>query len=196
MTAPVPIHTTDPAAWLDEYGGRLFACALRHVRRHDLAEDLVQETLLAALESADRFEGRSRESTWLIGIMRHKIADHFRRTRRGDEAEDDRTLADWVERRFSSSGKWSSEPLAWPAAAGGDEVDPDLRAALSQCLDRLPTRVSETLLLAERQALTSEMIGRVMSMTATNVGVVLHRARLALRDCLERSWLGGGGDSR
>jgi RNA polymerase sigma factor (sigma-70 family) len=74
--------TTDPTTWVDAYGDRLFRYALSRVRDAGSAEDLVQETLLAALKSRERFKGDSSELTWMTGILRNKIFEFYRRQAR------------------------------------------------------------------------------------------------------------------
>ena len=96
-----------PEDWLDEHGDVLFAFALARVGRRDVAEDLVQETLLAAIEAQARFEGRSSERTWLVGILKRRASAWKRRQRFTSEEG----LARLVEAQFSRRGKWiSSRP--------------------------------------------------------------------------------------
>lgn len=72
--------TADPEHWLDAHGDALFRFALRRVQNESTAEDLVQETLLAAWSALERRSGESSERTWLVGILKHKIVDHSTRS--------------------------------------------------------------------------------------------------------------------
>jgi RNA polymerase sigma-70 factor (ECF subfamily) len=74
--------TLNPARWLDEYGNYLFRYALMRVRDSAIAEDILQETLLAAFSSSQSHAGLSSERSWLVGIMKHKVVDYFRQVGR------------------------------------------------------------------------------------------------------------------
>ena len=73
---------SDPEQWLDQHGDALYAFALLRVQQPAVAEDLVQDTLLAAFSGRERFGGGAQERTWLIGILKHKIIDHLRKSGR------------------------------------------------------------------------------------------------------------------
>lgn len=183
-----------PAGWVDAHGDALYRYALIRVRDEHRAEELVQETFLAALQSFDRFSGGSSVRTWLIGILKHKILDLFRREAREtcfDEADpppDD--YAELSEDSFSGDGHWSSRLAEWG--------DPDAAleqgqfwAALQYCLDRLPPRLARLFVLREVMEEGTEIICQDLSITPTNLWTMLYRARLGLRQCLERNWVGG-----
>ncbi|MCA9283565.1 MAG: sigma-70 family RNA polymerase sigma factor [Phycisphaerales bacterium] len=174
--------------WLDEHGAALYAYAMRRVRDAALAEDLLQETLLAAIADPDRFEGRSSVRTWLFGILRNKLLDHWRRAGRsleqtvaGLEAAE-RLTAEKVEELFTDSGSWRRFPRRLPASLAERE---EVLAGLQHCLDRLPPRMAETFLLRERHGMPVERLCQDYGTSATNMWQILHRARAALRDCLE-----------
>jgi len=95
------------ASWLDQHGDALFRYALMRGRQTSVAEDLVQETL-AALKAFDRFQGRGSERTWLIGILKHKMANHFRRSQHEAPAQ---SSSDWFAEAefFEASGEWNSD---------------------------------------------------------------------------------------
>jgi RNA polymerase sigma-70 factor (ECF subfamily) len=182
----------NPETWLDEHGDVLFGYAMSRVRDAHTAEELVQETLVAAIAGRDAFAGRSAVQTWLVGILRHKILQHFRRKDpRFTELEG--TLgAETTEAQFNKMGKWRTSPEPWggdPAAVPETE---EFRAVLQHCLGRLPARVAEAFLMAEQNQISGENLSKILQTTATNVYVMLHRARAALRQCLERNWFGKG----
>lgn len=176
---------TDPATWLDQYGDVLYGYALLRVRRQDLAEDLVQETLLAAIEARDRFEARSSERTWLVSILRRKIVDYFRRAQRiqlevvnrGEEAH----FFDAKGRRKFRVRKWRGDPQQTLERK-------EFWHTLEQCLSQLPRAVANTFVLKELDRLASEEICNELDITPSNLSVRLHRARLLLQQCLERHW--------
>lgn len=137
----------------------------------------MQETLLSALQS--RFDGRSSRRTWLISILRRRMVDRLRRT---DEGRAERMLDDAVKAMFDRGGTWAHRTRAWPAGGDLDE----LRAALVTCLDRLPVRSAEAFLLVEHDGVPVFEAAAMLGTTPGNVHVIMHRARLALRACLEQ----------
>jgi RNA polymerase sigma-70 factor, ECF subfamily len=177
-------------SWLDQHGDALFRYALPRVRDPAVAEDLVQETLLAALKAFDKFQGRGSERTWLIGIMKHKIADHFRRTQR----EVPVVLGDWfTEAEFfeGSNGEWSSEhaPAEWQSSPLQTIERSRFWKAFNDCLAHMPARTASAFTLREVDGLRSEAICELLGISVNNLCVMLHRARMHLRDCLEANWL-------
>jgi RNA polymerase sigma-70 factor (ECF subfamily) len=96
------IERVDPEAWVRRHADDLFRHALAMVRKHEVAEDLIQETFLAAWEGRDRFEGRSSERTWLLRILRNKIADYYRDKARNIQFEDMEVLAEFEAAQFRS----------------------------------------------------------------------------------------------
>ncbi len=180
----------DPSTWLAEHGDALFGYALKRVRDRSTAEDLVQETLLAALRPAQPFEGRSAVRTWLFGILRHKILDHWRLSGRFATGRDEE-LGQRSDDLFGSGGHWKRDRAPGVWAARGDERD-EIVVVLRQCLEKLPPRAAETFLLRERHGVSIEQISQDLGTNPTNVWQILSRARSALRQCLER---GGVSDS-
>lgn len=181
-TAAKKATRTDPATWVDRHGDTLYRYALARVHRPDVAEDLVQETLLAGLKSRDSFEGRSSEQTWLIGILKHKLVDHFRaRSREAPSAEPDRDETDTL---FDAKGQWRSAPKAWTTPEQSLKAQ-EFWAAMTRCLSALPPHLGAAFTLREIEGLKSEEVCKILEISATNLWVRLHRARLRLRQCLE-----------
>ncbi len=181
--APVIAPVDD--AWIRFHAGPLLAYALTRLRQRADAEDAVQETFVAALSALDRFRGESAERTWLIGILRHKIADRLRTAHRRTPLDEDETDHDTG--RWTASGKWREPPTPWPEPQQLLERD-ELADQLRGCLGALPVRQAQLLIrrLVDGEDLAT-MAGTV-GITANHCAVVLHRARLRLRDCLAR-WL-------
>lgn len=182
-----------PEHWLDEHGDALFGFAYLRLRDRDAAEDLVQETLLAAWRGRERFVGHSSERTWLIGILKHKLADHWRRRRRepqpaatpGPDGLDRELLGALFD--DTRRDHWRAPPSPWS--------DPD--AALEQrqfwqvfsaCVAALPPAQAQAFSLCELDGFKGEEACKAMGLAATNLWVMLHRARLRLRACLEKNW--------
>lgn len=183
----------DPARWVEQHGDYLFGYALLRVRDRAVAEDLVQDTLLAALRGRDRFDPSASERGWLTGILRHKITDHFRRRARETPLAEATSLPAELEERFDDLGLWRREPESGPADWGADAATlverREFMAALRQCLDKLPPRCADAFVLREMEDTPSAEIQTALDLTPANFWVLLHRARLQLRLCLERNWL-------
>jgi RNA polymerase sigma-70 factor, ECF subfamily len=178
--------------WLAEHGDYLYRYALARLRDPHLAEDAVQETLLAALQGSG-FAGKASARTWLTGILKHKIIDHFRRQQREtpletpDELADDATGADDY---FAEDGHWNEPPQSWGDPGSLLQQDQFLQT-LQECMDRLPKNLARIFLLREVEETDNEEICKELEISATNAWVMLYRARMGLRKCLEMNWLGG-----
>jgi RNA polymerase sigma-70 factor (ECF subfamily) len=184
---------SDPERWVDEHGDYLFKYAFIRLRDSQKAEDAVQETFLAALKGGKSFQGRSAEKSWLVGILKNKVYDHFRKASRetsftdlefyGDE-ESDRFVADGI-----GKGGWIHEegPQEWPNA--GESLDNELFwKAYRDCAGKLPKNVAAAFHLREVDGLESREVCATLGISENNLWVMLHRARMALRRCLETNW--------
>ncbi|UCD76004.1 MAG: sigma-70 family RNA polymerase sigma factor [Phycisphaerales bacterium] len=184
-------NSMNPEFWLEEHGDCLFAYAAARVRDESTAEDLVQETLLAALESWATFAGKSSVRTWLVGILKNKILQHYRKdARQGGEIPEDLDPA-VVEEQFNRLGKWKKSPAGWGRDPEKLPESDEFRRVLRDCLARLPGRVSEAFVLAEQHCLSTEKLCQILKASATNIYAMLYRARTALRTCLEHNWFRG-----
>lgn len=176
---------TDPEQWVAEYGDVLYRYALVRVRRPEVAADLVQETLLDAWRGRAAFAGRSATATWLVGILRHKILDHFRKSASASPTEP----ADAVEEQvFSRRGKWNAVPGPWPRDPTAELEQAEFWDIFRGCLDRLPETLAVAFVLREIDDADTDTICQILDITPTNLWARLHRARLQLRACLERRW--------
>lgn len=185
-----PQALSDPQTWLDNHGDSLYRYALSRTREPAVAEDLVQETLLAALRARERFAGESSERTWLVAILKNKIVDHFRRARREaplPETDEPDAVIDALFRE--SDHHWQSLAAAWrePDAALDDSR---FWQALARCLEELPARQAQAFTLTEFDGLSTDELCKALAITTSNVWVLLHRARLRLRECLQIQWFG------
>ena len=178
------------ARWVDDHGECLFRFALVRVRKPDVAEDLVQETFLAAVRGYEKFGGRSSERSWLCGILKHKIVDHFRKLGRETSFTDMEFLSDEFSDKFVSVGFWNHEkgPCDWKPEA--DEVmhRAEFWQTMRDCLAKLPQKVRDVFTMREMDDVPSKEICATLSISDSNLWVMLHRARMALRECLEINW--------
>jgi len=180
------------AAAIERERAYLLRYARLQLRDPALAEDAVQETLLAALEGAARFAGKSSLRTWLTGILKHKIIDHLRRAGREQPltgTDDDRSEAEAVDALFAADGHWREFPAQW---GNPDTALENSRfwVAFEECALRLPARTARVFMMREIMDMPTEEICKELDITATNCWVMLHRARLTLRECLELQWFG------
>jgi len=181
----------DFASQCNAHRGYLLRVATLQLRDSDLAEDIVQDTLLAALQGATGFSGRSSLKTWLTGILKHKIVDAIRRKSREPvfAALEDECQLDDLDALFDESGHWDNPPAEWG--------DPESSLSRQQffdivqfCLDRLPPNTARVFMMREVLELSSSEICKELTITSTNLWVILYRARVALRQCLEQNWFG------
>jgi len=181
---------TDPAEWVEVHGDALFRFALLRVRDRTLAEDLVQETLLAALRGRDRFSGRSTERTWLVGILKNKISDHFRRSAR-ESSRDGLLLREALgDNPFDGRGHWKTGPSDWGTDPAALARHAGFFEQLRRCLSELPGLQGGAFTLREVDGLGTQEICKLLEISETNLWVILHRARMRLRACLEANWFG------
>jgi RNA polymerase sigma-70 factor (ECF subfamily) len=184
----------DPGRWLDEHGDYLFKYAVFRLRDDNAAEDAVQETFLAALKAYRQFEGRGSERTWLVGILKHKVIDHFRRIGReapiGEEVDVGPEHREFFERTDEWNGHWNKDraPTEWHASPAELLERDDFWKVFGECLSPLPQRTASAFTMREVDGLKSEEICEILSVKANNLWVMLHRARLHLRNCLELNW--------
>lgn len=197
--AEAPIQMPDAGVWLDEHGDYLFKYAMFRLRDTSAAEDAVQETFLAALRAFERFEGRGSERTWLVGILKHKITDHFRRSAReapiGEEQDESFDHPEFF--RGSAvewTGHWEVDhaPSEWHTNPAVLVEQSAFWNVFSECLSPLPERTAIAFTMREIDGLSSEEICGIMSVKVNNLWVMLHRARLHLRNCLEINWFRKG----
>jgi RNA polymerase sigma-70 factor (ECF subfamily) len=182
----------DPEAWLAAHGTALYRHALLHLRDPHKAEEAVQDTLVAALQARERFAGQASVRTWLIGILKHKIVDTFRREAREAPLDDPDRLSEAdidTDAAFKADGHWAERLADW-----GNPED-TLRSKqfleiLQRCLDFLPARLARLFVLREVLEEDTENICQELAITPTNVWTMLYRARMGLRDCLARNWAG------
>jgi RNA polymerase sigma-70 factor (ECF subfamily) len=180
--------TTDADKWVDEYGDYLYRYALARVRRPELAEDLVQETFLAALRGRARFKGAAAERTWLVGILKRKIIDALYRKNREQPASDLAPWDQWAERLFDERGGWRTPPGKWPADPGAALEREEFWAVFAACLRKLPERLAHAFTLRAVEEMDSREVCKALDISPTNLWVMLHRARLGLWRCLELNW--------
>jgi RNA polymerase sigma-70 factor (TIGR02943 family) len=182
------------ATWVDEHGDCLYRYALARVRKPEVAEDLVQETFLAAVRAYDKFGGRSSVRSWLCGILKHKIIDHYRKAGRETSFTDLEFLSDEFSEKFVPQGFWRHAigPADWQPDASEVMEQGEFWQTMQRCLAKLPVKIANVFSMREMEDIPSKEICALLSISESNLWVMLHRARMALRECLELNWFAPG----
>lgn len=169
----------------------LLRYAQMQLRDSHLAEDVVSETLLALLEKPEAFAGASTLRTYATGILKHKVIDLLRRKGRELPIEplEDQCVDDAIDALWDQDGHWRERPTQWPTPEAAFEQRQFL-SQLQACVDKLPDRLARVFLMRETLDLDTGDICRDLGITANHCGVLMYRARMQLRECLERHWAG------
>ncbi|MQR00178.1 sigma-70 family RNA polymerase sigma factor [Glaciimonas soli] len=186
--------TFDPRE-LDALRPQLLRFAQLQLRNATLAEDAVSETILAVMEHQERFQQQSSFKTYVVGILKHKLLDQLRRSKRevqlnsSEDADDDRSDAEMVDALFTQTGH------AMAAAPSWGNPDHTLQSKeffeiLQLCVDKLPAKTGRIFMMREWLELDTEEICKELSITAANAWVLLYRARTRLKECLQQNWFG------
>ena len=180
----------DFAAQVEALRPQLLRFARSQLRNDAWAEDAVSDTLLAALEKPQSFTGQSQLKTWLVGILKHKVVDQLRRHTREATILTTDDNEDLDEALFKADGHWREAPKDW----GDPESTVRQRQffeVLEACLEHLPATQGRVFMMREWLELETDEICKELAITATNLWVLLHRARLRLRECLQTGWFNG-----
>lgn len=178
----------DPETWVDQYGDYLYRFALSRIKDQAVAEDLVQETFMAALRGRKNFKGRSAVKTWLSAILKHKIVDYLRKKTREHVINDTDTITETVDGFFHKNGSWKIRPGKWNLDPSKVYEQREFMDTLFKCLSELPDRLSKIFMLREMEGYSTKEICNALEISSTNSWVMLYRARTFLRRCLERFW--------
>jgi len=180
-------NTIDPNSWIDKYSDYLFNYTVVRVDDREVAQDLVQETFFAGLKSMKNFKGEASERTWLISILKRKIIDHYRKINsnkgkaevRINYNNDDETEGDWLEERVADPFDQNAE---------GEIENKELGVAIHNCIGKLPEKQARIFAMKTIQGFDTEAICNEFDITASNLWVIIHRARTAMAECLQKNW--------
>lgn len=182
--------TCNPTNWVKLYADELYKFACSRVSDSGLAEDLVQDTFLSGLQAMHQFRGESSEKTWLLAILKNKINDHFRTAGRIaiktlDVEDPDPQLI-----FFNEKGHWHKEmaPRPWTTDSNDKAEQADFFRILRTCMDKLTSLGKAVIQHKYLDEKKSADICKDFSLTSSNYWVIIHRARLQLRACLEKNW--------
>ena len=181
----------NPHKWVERYADYLYAYTITRIKDEELARDLVQETFLAALQRVDKFEGKSTERTWLTAILKHKIIDVYRkgssRPILGDVKQAEQEQQDF----FEADGHWSLERR--PLSFGIEDTDPlhnkEFNRILQACMKKLPALWLAVFTMKHIDDEATPVICSELKVSDSNFWVIIHRAKLNLRACLQKNWI-------
>lgn len=180
-----PQTKVDPTTWVDRYGDMLFRYALSRLRDPDAAEEVVQETFVAALKAQAQYTGAGEEGAWLLVICKRKIIDTIRRRHRPDASYGGSEDTDpWVE-CFDAEGNWRFDPRLTKDRPEASLEREEFWQALRKCLRGLPPRQADVFTLREIDDMAGHDICKQLGISASNLWVLLHRARLHLMRCMK-----------
>lgn len=182
----------DPHKWVEAHADYLYAYARARINDEELARDLVQETFLAALEKVKNFEGRSSERTWLTAILRNKVIDVYRKKSSGliniDVKQAEEEQADFFD---ENTGHWTAERA--PQPFGIEDSDPltakEFNRILMLCMQKLPALWLSVFTMKHIDEESTDTICSELKLTSSNFWVIIHRAKLNLRACLQKNWI-------
>ena len=183
----MPNHLINPNKWIDLYSDYLFNFTISRVSDREIAQDLVQDTFLAGLKSMKNFKGEASERTWLISILKRKIIDHYRKINSKKGKAEVRIA---YNNDSESEGDWLEERVADPfdKTAEDSMQNKELADAIHNCLSKLPTKQAKVFKMKTIQGFETEVICNELNITASNLWVIIHRARTAMAACLKENW--------
>lgn len=183
------VISRDPSDWVDRHGDALYRYAVLRVKDPHLAEDLVQETFFSALKAIDSFQGRSSLRTWLVGILKRKVIDHFRKNVR-EVSESDLEMWEESDDRdyFDKTGHWKRSLEDWKESPEQLLRNAEFWGVFQDCLSGLPETHRRAFTLREIDGMSGNEVCDVLSVSSSNLYVMMHRARARLRKCLDATW--------
>lgn len=183
----IKVTKSELQLWVDTYTPDLYKWALHKVSNSELAKDLVQDTFLSAYEKIETFRGKSSPKTWLFSILNHKIIDHYRKKVHQTVSVEDQSFSKF----FEHDGGWQEQrkPNDWHIDNEPHLLDDsEFQQVLKKCMDALPEKWSTTVKLKYLMEKDGEEICHELGITPSNFWQIVHRAKLQLRDCVEKNW--------
>lgn len=183
----MPNHEINPNDWVKRYSDYLYNYTITRVNDHEVAQDLISETFMAGLKSMKNFKGEASERTWLISILKRKIIDHYRKSNSNKGKAEVRMTYNSSE---DSEGDWLEERVADPFDGNADSSmeNTELGAAIQDCLNKLPEKQATIFEMKTILNYDTETICNELEITASNLWVIIHRARTSMAGCLEKNW--------
>jgi len=179
----------NPETWVDQYGDYLYHFALSRLRNSTDAQNAVQEAFLAALKSKEKFQGKSSERTWFIGILKHKIIDIMRKNYREQPITNIAKENETIDQFFDHTNHMKKKPGNWHLNPKEILEKKEFWKVFHRCQEKLSQTARDAFTLKEIEKVDGKEICKILNITPANFWVLLHRARLQLRQCLEINWI-------
>jgi RNA polymerase sigma-70 factor (TIGR02943 family) len=175
---------------VDLYGDYLYRYALVRLRHQQRAEDILQETFIAAHKAQDKFLAKASAKTWLFTILRNKITDYYRQKSKETSFTDLESLQQETQNHFSGIHEWlpTDRPNEWDPSLETHVERTEFWSVLNDCIEKLPNRMGDVFLMRELDGLESQEICETLNIKPCNLWTMMHRARMALRSCLGKNW--------
>ncbi len=182
------MHSLNPNKWIDNYADYLYNYAKTRVSEKEVAEDLVQETFLSAYKARENYQGRATEKTWLISILKNKVIDHYRKTLVKDPEISGRKETPIS--FFSQDGAWDLDHVGtdWRIDASSQLESVEFKEIFKKCVSNLKGKSLAAFQLKYIDFEESEAICKALNISPSNFWVIIHRAKLNLRNCLNKNW--------
>jgi len=182
----MPNHQINPNRWIELYSDYLFNYTISRVNDREIAKDIIQDTFFAGLKSMKNFKGEASERTWLISILKRKIIDYYRKinSKKGQTEvrmtyNTEENEGDWLEERVEDENYLNAQDIL---------ENTELGDAIYDCMSKLPKRQATVFKMKTILNYETETICNELNITASNLWVIIHRARLALAECMEKHW--------
>lgn len=191
MSNTIIYMTLNPHNWVNAHADYLYAFAITRLNDDEQAKDLVQETFLAALEKVKSFEGKSSERTWLTAILKNKIVDVYRKKSSGLRAVNLQDAEEEQQDFFAEDGHWKTEhgPREFGIEDKDHLVSKEFELVLKKCMQKLPELWKAVFTMKHIEEEATEIICTELKVTASNFWVIIHRAKLNLRACMQKNWI-------
>jgi len=185
-------NSLDPSKWVDDHADYLYNFALKRVNDEALAQDIVQDTFLSALEKVSGYRAESAERTWLTAILKYKIIDVYRKKARAFGRSQAIAAVEGEPEFFDPElNNWKKEH--WPAPFGIEDNEPlqnkEFMHVLQNCLDKLPSLWMAVFKLKHLEEEETSFICENLKISSANYWVIIHRAKVNLRSCLQKNWI-------
>ncbi len=188
-------YVLDPKNWVDNYSDYLYNYAYYRVNNQALAEDLVQDTFLAGINAQSTYKALASEKTWLVSILKNKIIDHYKKASTRNESplqisSDEAPSYDYFFDK-QKMGHWQKEtsPKDWGTNTEAQIETKEFYGVLEKCMSKIPEKWQGIFKMSLLDEKDSALVCKEFSLSSSNFWVIMHRAKLQIRECLEKNWL-------
>lgn len=185
----MPDTLLNPHRWVDTYADALYSYIVHRVNDTGLAEDMVQDTFLSAWKARDSFKGEASEKSWLFAICKNKIIDHYRK--KAKDIVQPVPQSSPTDAFFDEADHWTQEdkPVDWGIHYEQTIEGKEFYKVLTHCKKKLQEIQQSVFSMKYLEDLDSTEICKALGISTSNYWVLIHRAKLQLRACLEKNWI-------